>query len=189
MTWIDDVRKWFLAPKTLKGIAGMIVIIIVLALDFAYWAGAIKVTDLASGEEEVVVEVNETIKYEVEHFEEESTLLIPGGGIVNNDFTSDSYPFTVNENASNATIKTTHTGNNPKPDVDLALFGPDGQEIPHTNGPDAEEKAELDDKDFERYGYGDYTVEVRNYSSFRVQYKITIDVYNPILNTTSEEGE
>lgn len=189
MTWIDDVIKWFMAPKTIKGIAGMVIIIIVLALDFAYWAGAIKVTDLASGEEEVVVEVNETIEFEVWHFEEESTLLIPGGGILINDFTSDSYPFPVNENASNATIKTTHTGNNPKPDVDLALFGPSGEEIPHTNGPDAEETIKLKDRDFERYGYGDYTVEVRNYSSFRVQYKITIDVYYAPLNTTSEEGE
>jgi hypothetical protein len=189
MTWIDDVLKWFTAPKTIKGIAGMVVIVIVLALDFAYWAGAIDTTDLGSEEEEVVVEENETIEFEVWHFEDEATLPIPGGGIINNDFTSDSYPFPVNENASNATIKTTHTGSNPRPDVDLALFAPDGQEIPHTNGPDAEEKAELSDRDFERFGYGDYTVEVRNYSSFRVQYKITIDVYNPILNTTSEEGE
>ncbi|UCE73562.1 MAG: hypothetical protein JSV56_11120 [Methanomassiliicoccales archaeon] len=52
MTLIDDIIKWLMAPKTLKGIAGMIVIIIVLALDFSYWAGAIDVSDISNGSSE-----------------------------------------------------------------------------------------------------------------------------------------
>lgn len=46
---IDSIIKWFRAPKTIVGIAGMTAIIIVLALDFAYWAGAIDVATDTNG--------------------------------------------------------------------------------------------------------------------------------------------
>ncbi len=60
MSVIDDAIKWLTTPKTLKGIAGMVIIILILAADFAWWSGRINVTSGASGsggedEEEILV--------------------------------------------------------------------------------------------------------------------------------------
>lgn len=191
MTLIDSIIKWFKAPKTLYGIAGMIVIIIVLALDFAYWAGAIEVgSPSTSGP---VDEENETIEYEdvlLYHDEQDDSIPAPGFGQINNDYTSKKYPFPVEENASKAEIITTHTGVTLRPDVDLYIFGPDGEQVGYSAGSNAEEGVKLDDKDFEQYGFGTYVAEVRNFKNFNIQYRITIDVYYRVpANETDEEGD
>lgn len=191
MTLIDNIIKWFKAPKTLYGIAGMIVIIIVLALDFAYWAGAIEVGSFSTGE--TVEEENETVEWEevlVYTFEQEDTILAPGFGQVSNSNTAKIYEFPVEENASKAEIITTHTGNAIRPDVDLYIYGPDGEQVGSSAGSNAEEGVQLDERDFERNGYGNYVAEVRNFSNIAITYKITIDVYYKIpANETSEPGE
>ena len=54
-------------------------------------------------------------------------------------------------------------------------------------GATADEAVELDYKDFERHGYGQYSAEVRNFSNVGATYEITIDVYKEEpLNQTSE---
>ena len=191
MTLIDSIIKWFKAPKTLYGIAGMIVIIIVLALDFAYWAGAIEVGSISTTG--TVEEENETIEWEevlVYHDEQEDTIPAPGLGQINNDYTSKKYPFPVEENASKAEIITTHTGVSPRPDVDLYIFGPDGETVGSSAGSNAEEGVKLDEKVFEQHGTGNYIAEVRNFKNFNIQYRITIDVYYKVpANETGEEGD
>ena len=191
MTLIDNILKWFKTPKTLYGIAGMIVIIIVLALDFAYWAGAINVgspSNSGTGEGE-----NETGEWEevpVYHFEQEDTIMAPGFGQINNEYTSKRYDFPVEENASKAEIITTHTGITIRPDVDLYVYGPDGEQVGNSAGSNAEEGVKLDDKVFEQHGIGNYVAEVRNYKNINIQYEITIDVYYMVpANETSETGD
>ena len=190
MALIDDILKWFMKPKTLYGIVGMIGIIIILAADFAYWAGAIDVidpnADVTVEEEEIVVETEEVNIY---HDEKTDTIYAPGGGILINDFTSKQYPFTVEDNATRATIITTNQGNSFRPDIDLYIFGPDGSEVASSAGATADEAVELDYKDFERNGYGQYTAEVRNFSNLAVTYEIVIDVYKEMPVNQTDDGE
>ena len=191
MTLVDDIIKWFMKPKTIQGIAGMVVIIIVLALDFAYWAGAIDVSSITTGgTQEAVNETVEMIEVVGYHFEQEDTIIAPGLGRLNNDFTSIRYTFPVENNASMATIITTHTGNNIRPDVDLYVYAPSGEQIGSSADASAEEAVKLDDKDFERHGPGSYIAEVVNFSNLAITYVITIDVYYEVpANATAEEGE
>ncbi len=160
MTMIDSIIKWFKAPKTLYGIAGMIAIIIVLALVFAYWAGAIGVTDQTStGDTDEDGEVTEWEEVALYHDEQDDSILGPGLGQVNNEYTSKTYEFPVeamdenaSANASRAVIITTHTGNTPRPDVDLYVYAPDGNEVGNSAGSNAEEGVQIDYKDFQRNG-------------------------------------
>lgn len=191
MMLMEPIIKWFKTPKTLQGIAGMVVIVIVLALDFAYWAGAIEVTDVTASvvieEPEEIMEMVEVVVY---HDEQEDTIYAPGFGRINNEYTSKQYDFPVEENASKAEIITTHTGSHPSPDIDLYIIGPDGEEFTYSADTSAEEGVRLGEKDFEKHGYGMYTADVRNYRTFAVSYKITIDVYSKVpANETSENGD
>jgi hypothetical protein len=190
MTFIDDILKWFMKPKTLYGIVGMIGIIIILAADFAYWAGAIDVKPFGDEEiEEEVEEIIETEEVNIFHDEKTDTIYAPGLGQINNDFTSKQYPFTVEDNASRATIITTNQGNNFRPDIDLYIYGPDGSEVASSAGATADEAVEIDYKDFERHGYGQYTAEVRNFSNLAVTYEIVIDVFKEMPVNQTGDGE
>jgi len=190
MSYIDDFVKWFLKPKTLYGIAGMIGIIVLLAADFAYWASA----DLKYGsqdeveveEEEIEVETEEVSVY---HDEQTDTILVPGFGIIGGSATTMTYDFPVEDNATRATIITTNQGNNLRPDIDLYIYAPDGSEVGSSAGATADEAVELDYRDFERNGYGTYTAEVRNFSNVAVTYEIVIDVYKEVPVNQTEEGD
>ena len=190
MALMDDIVKWFSKPKTLYGIAGMIGIIIILAADFAYWAGAIDVVDpnadVTQEEEEVVVETEEVNIY---HDEQTDTILLPGFGQIGGSGTTITYDFPVEDNATRATIITTNQGNNARPDIDLYIYGPDGSEVANSAGSTADEAVELDYKDFERNGYGQYTAEVKNFSSPAVTYEIVIDVFKEMPVNQIDDGE
>lgn len=189
MTLMDDIIKWFRKPKTLYGIAGLVAIVIILAADFAYWAGAIDVlepsSDVTDVEEEIEVETEEVNIY---HDEQTDTIYAPGFNYIINDYTAVQYPFTVEDNATRATVITTNQGNNFRPDVDLYVYGPDGNEVSRSAGSTADEAVQLDYKDFEREGYGQYTAEVRNYSNIAITYEIVIDVYKEMPVNQTEEG-
>ncbi len=190
MALVDDIIKWFRIPKTLYGIAGLIGIIIILAADFAYWAGAIDVrnpdADVTVEEEDIEVETEEINVY---HDEQTDTILLPGFGQIGGSGTTITYDFPVEDNATRATIITTNQGNNARPDIDLYIYGPDGSEVANSAGSTADEAVELDYKDFERNGYGQYTAEVRNFSSPAVTYEIVMDVYKEVTVNQTDEGE
>ncbi len=186
MTWIEDVRKWFLAPKTIKGIAGMVVIVIVLALDFAYWAGAIKVTDLASGDDEEIIEVNVTYKIEKETpLDVTDSITIPG--LIGEPSTSVNFhPFTVKENASEAIFNLTlenYIG--ARPDLDLYVYSPDGEEFAAASE-SADETLTLSEKIMQRKGPGEWQAKVKAYSGWQLTYHLTGDI---MYKLPMEEGE
>lgn len=191
MTFIDDIMKWFTKPKSLYGIAGMIGIVILLAADFAYWAGAIEVEEFGgvADDEPVEGEEVEMMEVNVYHDEQTDTILIPGFGQIGGSTTTMTYPFPVEDNATRATVITTDAGNNARPDIDLYIYGPDGSEVANSAGATADEAVELDYKDFERHGFGTYTAEVRNFSNLGATYTITIDVYKEVPLNQTEEGE
>jgi hypothetical protein len=46
----EYLSKWIKTQKNLYGVAGFIVIMIILAMNFSYWAGAIKINDSENGD-------------------------------------------------------------------------------------------------------------------------------------------
>lgn len=192
MSYIDMAIKWLRAPKTLRGIAGMTVIIIILAIDFAWWAGNIEViaasTIVGSGNDEVVegdnwtygIDIDETIT---------GTLLAPSGGIFRSEGLSiATYEFEVSENAVLGFVNVSVTSTKPRPDFDLRVYGPDGDSVGESATEEANEHIEIDAKQFNRTGPGTYEAEVDNYSSFYISYTLTIQIYIKVPIEEDDEG-
>jgi hypothetical protein len=191
MILVDFLTKWISTKKNLYAIAGFTVIMLVLAADFAYWAGAIDVNAVIGGnqeeaEEEEVIEWQEVLVYQ---FEQEDTIMTPGFGVIGGSSTTKSYDFPIEANASRAEIITTHTGNSLSPDVDLVVYGADGEEAGSSGNQDAEEAVLLDEKDFKRHGEGTYRADVHNFRNIAVTYTITIEIYYKFPANETEEGE
>jgi hypothetical protein len=195
MTWIDDVRKWFLAPKTIKGIAGMTVIVIVLALDFAYWAGAIKVTDLASGEEELGEGEEEAKNWTLELVQDEQTgsLFAPSplGQVSIENVQYRNHEFDVEEDGYEAYVNATVSegSTNARPDLELIVYDADGNQVAEERTEAANEVAKIEERELNVTGT--WTARVENYSSFNIDYTLTIEIFykRPLEVTEDEEGE
>ena len=192
MSYIDMTIKWLKAPKTMRGIAGMILIIIVLAIDFAWWAGNIEVTAAAtivgSGDDEVVegdnwtygIDIDETIT---------GTLLIPSGGIFGSEGLSiASYEFEVSPNAVLGFVNVSVTSNNLRPDFDLRVLGPDGNAVDESATEESNEEVEIDAQKFNKTGPGTYIAEIENFSSFFISYELTIQIYIKVPIEGEEEN-
>lgn len=177
MSYIDDIIKWFKAPKTIKGLAGMTLIIIILAVDFAWWAGqefnvtASILPDPNGGDEPLWFHdraVDDPYS---------GTLLLPSGGTVKNPgVTVAIVPFDVPENATRGFFNATHSGNAARPDLDLRIYGPDGEEVASAATEAADESLIIEYKVFNRTGPGKWTAEVDNYSSFNIGWELTIQI-------------
>jgi hypothetical protein len=192
MSYIDMAIKWFKTPKTQRGIAGMAVIIIVLAIDFAWWAGNIEVTAattiIGSGDDEVVEGDNWTYGIDIDETMT-GTLLIPSGGIFKSEgLSTASYEFEVNENAALGFVNVSVTSNKARPDFDLVVYGPDGDSIGESKTEEANEHIEIDERVFNRTGPGTYVAEVDNYSSFFISYELTIQIYVKVPIEEDDEG-
>ena len=190
---IDEfLLKWIKNKKNLYGLVGFTVIMMILAADFAYWAGEITINaavatgpdDESDGEDQIQWE--EVLVYQ---FEQEDTLMAPGFGVNKGGQTTKSYDFPVEENASRVEVTTTHTGNSISPDVDLEVFGADGESAGSSGNQDAEEAVLLKERDFENHGFGTYRADVHNFRNIAITYKITIDVYYKVPANETDEGD
>jgi hypothetical protein len=165
---------------------------IILAADFAYWAGEITINSAGATDPEDGSDGEDQIEWEevlVYHFEKEDTLMAPGFGVNKNSQTTKSYDFQVEENASKVEVTTTHTGNSISPDVDLEVFGPDGGSAGSSGNQDAEESVLLNERAINSTGYGTYRADVHNFRNVAITYKITIDVYYKVPANETEEGD
>jgi hypothetical protein len=177
----DDVIKWFKKPKTWQGIAGIIVIVIVLALDFAYWAGAIKVEEIptesvdggSDGESDWTIMV-------VRELDETETIRAPNLGQEIPE-TYIYHDFTIDENATEAIINVTYvdglSGPINQPDLDLYVYAPDGDLIGESTNPQPDESVKLSNNTLEKRGPGQYQAEVSLWYGFETTYQVTADVY------------
>lgn len=191
MSYIDMFIKYITTPKTMKGMAGMAVIIIILAIDFAWWAGNIEVTAVAAaiggGDSEIVEGDNWTYGLDIDETIT-GTLLAPSGGIFRSEGLSiATYEFEVSENAVLGFVNVTVTSSNARPDFDLRVYGPDGDSVGESATEEANEHIEIDARVFNRTGPGTYEAEVDNYSSFYVQYTLTIQIYIKVPIEEPEE--
>ncbi len=208
MTLIDSIIKWFKAPKILYGIAGMIVIIIVLALDFAYWAGAIEVGSTSNGsgggggDNEPVIPDNyeETFSGTLEHgrklYSFQQWTNDPRGE--GEGETYNLYPVPIEYNVSEVQITSDGDGGRPRldggdsNDIDLYLYAPGkeaGGNFESTNpnyqmaSPSIQEGISLDNLEI-----GNWTLRVDCYTGNGVDYMIEIKIFYPQGNET-EEGD
>ena len=145
---MDDIMGWFKNPKTLKGLAMYAVVTVILALDFAYWAGAIEVEEYQVGEV-VIIEIPETIEVEENYTLVEEVILDqtgPAGRGSPAGFNYEDVPFTVNEGAKLLRVYLTSDDPRTAPretDYDLEVYGPDGSNAGTSAGPNYEEEVVL----------------------------------------------
>jgi hypothetical protein len=190
MELIDNIIKWLFAPKTIKGIIGMAVIIGVLAGDFMWWAGQ----DLASASSGSTSNGDVDEEAPWTYFRDldgsySGTLPAPSGGSYKSqDVTVHYEDFEVKENATLGFVNVTPTGTNARPDLDLRVYGPDGELVAESATEQADEYIELDYEDFNRTGPGMWIAEVDNYSSFNMGFTLTIqiDIRVPLEETDEE---
>ncbi|UCE39223.1 MAG: hypothetical protein JSW00_08410 [Thermoplasmata archaeon] len=191
MTWMDNIIKWFKTPKTQKGIAGMIVIVIVLALDFAYWAGAIEVTGMTSGseggEEGEGAASNFTLELESEEFSDSLIAPSPLGLASIEGLQYNNHDFEVKENGYEAYVNATVSGGSPsaRPDLELIVYDADGHVVSEQRTEAANEVAKIEEHELNVTGT--WTARVENYSSFNIGYTLTIDIFYKIPKETTEE--
>lgn len=205
MALIDDIIKWFKAPKTIKGIVGMIAIIIVLALDFAYWAGAIDVTTITNGSD------GDDGGDEVEIPDDYQTTYpgsLPRGSYLAPQIpdprgeaegtTYNLYPVEILTNITEVMITSSGDGGRPRPDggdkndIDLYLYAPDkdaGGDLDSTS-PDHQAAtqylAEVLPLSRVRE-YGNWTLRVDCYTGSDVTYTIDVQVTYARANETAED--
>jgi hypothetical protein len=187
MSYIDDFFKWFTTPKTLKGLAGMTFIIVILAIDFAWWAGQDLSTNVMAASDEQVEE-EEAWMYELKVDETYTgTLLLPSGGQVKNPGVTVAYhDVEVPENSTLGFFNVSVSGNALRPDFDLRVYGPDGDLVDQAATEAADETLKIEFKVFNRTGAGTWRVEVDNYSSFNIGYTLTIQIH---IRAPIEESE
>ena len=120
------------------------------------------------------------------------TLLLPSGGTVKNPgVTVAYYDFEVPENSTLGFFNVTVSGTALRPDFDLYIYGPDGEEVASAATEAAEESLKIEYKVFNRTGPGTWRAEVDNYSAFNIGYALTIQIHirAPIEDPEENEGD
>jgi hypothetical protein len=190
----EYLLKWIKTKKNLYGSIWFILIMIALAAVFSYWAGAIAINgDVNVITNEIGEEEEAPWTYQLDVDDTHSgTLLLPSGGTVKNPGITVAYhEFEVRENATLGFVNVTPTGTNARPDFDLRVYGPDGEQEAESATEEAAESIELTEKILNKTGPGIWMAEVDNYSSFNIDYTLTIQIYVkvPIEATDEKEGD
>ncbi len=195
MILADYLIKWFTTRKNLYSLIAFTLIMILLAANFSYWAGAIPTSDdegdKPDGDEEEEEEVPWYYKLEVDE-SYSGTLLLPSGGTVKNPGVTVAYhDVEVPENSTLGFFNVSVSGNALRPDFDLRVYGPDGELVDQAATEAAEETLKIEYKVFNRTGAGTWRVEVDNYSSFNIGYTLTIQIHirAPVEDPEKKEGD
>jgi hypothetical protein len=208
MTLSDNLTKWFMKSKNQKGMIGLTVIIIILALDFAYWAGAIDVTifgsDGGGAEEEEVVEIPDdydsgelsgSLAHGRQMYAFQQLTADPRGE--GEGETYNLYPVPIETNNSEVQIVSDGDGGRPridggdKNDIDLYLYAPEkeaGGDFESTNPDYQGASASIQEAISEKIRIpGNWTLRVDCYTGEDVTYTVQIQVFYSTGNGTEEE--
>lgn len=205
---MDDLLKWFKKSKNQQGIVVFIVLIIILALDFAYWAGAIDVMGFGSngGEDEDVVDVeipedydsgviSDSLVHGRKMYAFQQLMDDPRGE--GEGETYNLYPVLIETNSSEVQIVSDGDGGRPRidggdrNDVDLYLYAPDkeaGGDFESTDPDHQGASASIQEAISEKIRIpGNWTLRVDCYTGEDVAYTIQIQVFYSSGNETEEE--
>jgi hypothetical protein len=193
MILVDYFMNWFSTKKNLYSLGVFIALMVLMAYTFAFWAGEISIQDAivgSAGGSEGEGEVENWAYELVTDDTHTGSLLVPSGGVIIIVGTNTAeHPFDVNESAGLGYINVTASGTHLRADLDLRVYGPDGDVVGESATEQADEYVELDERDFNRTGPGTYIAEVENYSTFNVEYTLTIQIYNKVPIEEDEEGK
>ena len=103
----------------------------------------------------------------------QDTVYAPGGGIYKGPATTNNHDFPVEQYATGAIIELQGDGSG---DLDLAIYGTEGQECGSSGNAGDQEKVTMTYRDFAACGTGDYTAEVTNWGSAPNSYDLFITV-------------
>ena len=204
----DDLTKWLKKPKNQQGMVVFIVLIIILALDFAYWAGAIDVGTFGSDGDGDGDEVDEEIPDDYDSgiisdslvhgrkmYAFQQLMDDPRGE--GEGETYNLYPVPIETNTSEVQIVSDGDGGRPRidggdrNDVDLYLYAPDkeaGGDFESTDPDYQGASASIQEAISERIRIpGNWTLRVDCYTGEDVAYTIQIQVFYPSGNETEEE--
>lgn len=210
MSLIDDGIKWLTAPKTLKGIAGMIIIIAILAADFAMWAGR----DLTGSVTGSRVDVVEEMEVPEDYDSGPITDSLPHGQNLvafqqligdprgqGEDETYKLYQFPILANITKLEIVSSGDGGGSRVDggdrndIDLYMYAPDNdpggdQESTQPDydsaNPYIEESISLKNNSLD---LGNWTLRVNCYTGQDVSYTIQIQIFYGGGKVAKEEGD
>jgi len=208
MKVIDDFMKWVKKPRNIQGIAVFIVLVFILALDFAYWAGAIELGDLGGdgggggGEEEQIVPedydsgvISDSLQHGRKMYAFQQLLDDPRGE--GEGETYNLYPVPIETNTSEVLIVSDGDGGRPRidggdrNDVDLYLYAPDkeaGGNFESTDPDYQGASSSIQEAISERIRIpGNWTLRVDCYTGEDVTYTIQIQVFYSSGNETEEE--
>jgi hypothetical protein len=190
MILVDYLMKWFKTKKNLYSLGAFIVIMLLMAWNFSYWAGEIQIKSgiigSAGGSQGEGEEENWVYQLDVEE-DVSGTLLIPSAGVFQSeDLSIAIIEFEVKETAVLGFVNVTVSSTRARPDFDLEVFGPNGESVGESKTEEADESIQIKEKQFNKTGPGTYKAQVENYSSFYIQYSLTIRIY---IKVPLEEGE
>jgi hypothetical protein len=208
MSYIDDIIKWLTTPKTLKGLAGMTVIILILAADFAMWAGR----DLSGSATGSSVEEEEEIDIPDDYDSGIITDSLPHGRHLvafqqiigdprgeGEGETYNLYPVPILSNITGLEIVSGGDGGGSRidggdrNDIDIYLYAPEknaGGDFDSTDpdyegaSPYIDEAITLKKKSLD---LGNWTLRVDCYTGSDVSYTIQVQVFYGGQNATEEE--
>ncbi len=172
---LKPIMKWVKNKKNVYGTLGMIGIIVILAMDFQYWADHIAVAEIGGGE--TTVPAPEEGEYEVVPKQVLSDSGSATFGRPNTQSDAVQYTFTIDENATFAVINVTHTSGVGRADIDLYILDPKGKQIASSASPEADESATIDEKKLKKSGPGQYTAVVDPYTGFNLAWNIEATVF------------
>lgn len=193
---IDEfLLKWIKNKKNLYGLVGFTIIMMILAADFAFWAGEITINAaVAHGPDGETDSEEEPWMYQLDVDDSHSGTLIapsPLGAIRIEGLQYVRHDFEVKENATLGFVNVSVSGTKLRPDFDMVVFDPHGEVVVESKTEAAEEHIEIDYKVFNRTDPGIWYVEVENYSSFAIDYELTIQIHirAPIEDAEKKEGD
>jgi len=169
---------WFDNRKNLYGIAAFIGIIVLLAMDFSYYAEAIETVPFGSAVpvDTGGADTNDTEPIITNWTVVKEDVLSASGSVAigrpNSDGDYQEHPFEVGDYAFTLYINLTGDGA-VRPDFDLYLLGPSGKQVASAASAEASEHLVMDSKDLGRAGAGTFTAQVDPYSGVGLEYSIT----------------
>jgi hypothetical protein len=208
MSVAEELSKWFMKPKNQKGMIVFTIIMIVLALDFAYWAGAIDVIFFDSDgrgddvDEEIAIPedydsdvISDTLVHGRKLYAFQQLGDDPRGEAEGETYNLYSFPVETN----NSEVQIVSDGDPGRPridtgdrnDIDLYIYAPGkdaGGDFEGTDPDHESATSSIQEAITERLRIpGNWTLRVDCYTGEDVSYTVQIQVFYSNGNDTDEE--
>ncbi len=182
----DSIMKWFKNPKTVKGLVMYLGVIILLGLDFAYWAGAIETTAIGAVEVEIeydLPELGEDVNYTAQRILDTTGPGELGGPGYSGQNPYTDVPFTVVENCTslivNLSCDNPNNGIQFSTDYDIEVLDPSGKSKGSgANGPECVETTTINAKGNSTLASGTWTARITSCAKcYGTDWHVTVDAW------------